>query len=697
VRNTTTAAEPTPAATAEARAGRRDQDRREAAPRRDAAEERRELEETVRVFQLILEADPSDSAAQEALREAQHRLRALPAGADAVRAARAPAPAEPGARRAPERDEPGRFEGPEAPARRAAGPSAAEARLAEQPRGRFPLLGELMVGEALITRQQLGRALAEQRRTGEKLGQILVRLDLIDERQLTTFLSKQYQIRAVGVLTDITIADELLQLVPAAVCRKHDVLPLAREGARLTIAMADATDVAALDDIAFVTNLDVDPVLAPRSVIRQAIEHHYAVVTATATMPGDDVEILEGDEFEQPGDVFELKESADEAPIIKLVNAILAEAVDVGASDIHWEPYESTFRVRFRIDGLLHERWSPPKRFEPAVISRLKIMAALDIAERRLPQDGRIRLRHRDREVDLRVSTLPTAFGEKCVIRLLDKESITLDLGSFGFDPSSLAVFTDAIRQPYGMILITGPTGSGKTTTLYAAINAINAPETNILTVEDPIEYNLRGVNQVQVNEGVGRTFAVALRAFLRQDPDIILVGETRDLETAQIAVRAALTGHLVFSTLHTNDCPSTITRLVDMGIPAYLVASSLVLIVAQRLVRQLCTACREPYEVSEEALAAYGHVPTGVGRVTVYRRRGCDACNQTGMKGRTALYELMPVSPEVRDLVARAAPLPELRRLAQQQHMRTLRQAGLAKVLDGVTTIDELLRVTLA
>jgi type IV pilus assembly protein PilB len=466
--------------------------------------------------------------------------------------------------------------------------------------------------------------------------------------------------------------------------------------------MADPTNYVAIDDIAFITNLNITPAVASRSAIAQAIERNYGTqasmpdVVADISTAAAEVEVLEGGDEFKASDVFELKESADEAPIVKLVNTILVDAIERGASDIHWEPYENSFRVRLRIDGLLREMWTPPKRLEPAVISRLKIMSTLDIAERRLPQDGRIRLRHRSREVDLRVSILPTSFGEKCVIRILDKEAVKLDLRGFGFEPWAFDTFQTAIKQPYGMILITGPTGSGKTTTLYAAIHAINSAEINIMTAEDPVEYNLKGVNQVQINDAVGRTFASTLRSFLRQDPDVILVGETRDLETAQISVRAALTGHLVFSTLHTNDCPSTITRLVDMGIPAYLVASSLLLIVAQRLARRVCDGCREPLEVDESVLAPHGYTPTGVGRLTLARGKGCERCNMTGMKGRTALYEVMPISAEIKEMIVRGATISELRAAGRALGMKTLREAGIGKVLEGVTTIEEMLRVTL-
>jgi type IV pilus assembly protein PilB len=502
-------------------------------------------------------------------------------------------------------------------------------------------------------------------------------------------------------ISQLDLEPDVLALVPVAIATKHEVLPLTREHSTLTLAMADPTNVAAIDDVAFITNLHVVPVVASRTAIRQAIERNYrrdrltdAVAEITAAA---ELEPSTGGETRGLPDAVDLREATDAPPIVRLVNTILIHAIERRASDIHWEPYEHVFRLRLRVDGILHETWTLPRRLEPAVISRLKIMASLDIAERRLPQDGRIRLRSGSREADLRVSILPTSFGEKCVIRILDKQAVRLDLRDLGFDGGDLDTFQHALRQPHGMVLITGPTGSGKTTTLYAGIHAINAPEINIATAEDPVEYHLKGVNQVQINDGIGRTFAAVLRAFLRQDPDVILVGETRDLETAQIAVRAALTGHLVLSTVHTNDCPSTITRLVDMGIPAYLVASSLLLIVAQRLARRVCDACTEPLEIDEDVLAVHGHVSSGRGRLTTARGRGCARCNFTGMRGRIALYELMPVTPPIKDLIARGAPVQELRALALAQGMKTLRQAGIARVLEGTTTVDEMLRVTLA
>jgi type IV pilus assembly protein PilB len=415
------------------------------------------------------------------------------------------------------------------------------------------------------------------------------------------------------------------------------------------------------------------------------------------TGDASNVEVVEDEQAGKQVDVFELKESADEAPVVKLVNMVLVDAIRKGASDLHWEPYEKTFRVRFRIDGVLHEMLSPPKRLEPAIISRLKIMSNLDISERRLPQDGRIKLRYGAREIDFRVSILPTIFGEKAVLRILDKDALQLDMTKLGFDSWSYEKFGHAIHQPYGMVLITGPTGSGKTTTLYSAISTINAPEHNIMTAEDPVEYNLKGVNQVQVNEGVGRTFAAVLRSFLRQDPDVILVGETRDLETAQISIRAALTGHLVFTTLHTNDCPSTVARLVDMGVQPFLLSSALLLILAQRLGRRICKDCKEPIEGHEDDLIPYGHVSEGRGKVTFFKGKGCQTCNLTGMKGRVALYEVMPITEDLRTVILKGAQTAEIREMAQSQGMKTLRQAGLIKVLEGTTTVEEVLRVTLS
>jgi type IV pilus assembly protein PilB len=549
----------------------------------------------------------------------------------------------------------------------------------------------------------LKQALAEQKGKSEKLGSIFARLGIITEEQLIGFLSRQYGIPSI-TLSNVDVDLETLRLVPAPIARKYEVLPIKRIGGTLTLAMSDPTNVFALDDVAFMTSLQILPVVAPQAAIRKAIEKHYEMgqqssmnEMLTEIAADANVEVLEGESDGSGVDVFELKESADEAPVVKLVNMVLVDAIRKGASDLHWEPYEKHFRIRFRIDGVLHEMLSPPKRLEPAIISRLKIMSNLDISERRVPQDGRIKLRFGAREIDFRVSILPTIFGEKAVLRILDKESLQLDLTKLGFDAWAYEKFNHAIHQPYGMVLITGPTGSGKTTTLYSAISTINSPEHNIMTAEDPVEYNLKGVNQVQVNEGVGRTFAAVLRSFLRQDPDIILVGETRDLETAQISIRAALTGHLVFTTLHTNDCPSTVARLFDMGIQPFLLSSALLLILAQRLGRRICRECRQPIEGKEEDLIPYGHVPQDVPNVQFYKGKGCATCNFTGMKGRVAIYEVMPVSEALRDMILKNAATAEIREQAQKDGMKTLRQSGLMKVLEGTTTVEEILRVTLS
>jgi type IV pilus assembly protein PilB len=564
-------------------------------------------------------------------------------------------------------------------------------------------LGDLLVADGLLTAEQLKKALAEQKGSPEKLGSVLIRLNFVNEDQLIGFLSRQYGVPSI-TLGQLDIDPDVLKLVPAPIARKYEVIPVRRMGNSLALAMADPTNVFALDDISFMTNLQVLPLVASQTAIKKAVDRNYeskteAISSVLSDMQTDlsNVEVVEEGEEGAKVDVFELKESADEAPVVKLVNMVLVDAIQKGASDIHFESYEKIFRIRFRMDGVLHEMLAPPKRLESAILSRLKIMSNLDIAERRLPQDGRIKLRYNTREIDFRVSTLPTIFGEKAVLRILDKEALKLDMTQLGFDEWSLEKFSAAIHQPYGMVLITGPTGSGKTTTLYSGIHTINSPDVNIMTAEDPVEYNLKGVNQVQINEGVGRTFAAALRSFLRQDPDVILVGETRDLETAQISIRAALTGHLVFSTLHTNDCPSTIARLLDMGIPSFLVASSLLLVLAQRLGRKVCKQCREPYDADEASLVQYGHVPTGKGKMQFYKGKGCATCNFTGMKGRVAIYEVMPVGEELRSAILKNASTAELRAIAETAGMRSLRQAGLMKVIEGTTTIEEVLRVTLS
>src|SRR5262245_4502878 len=658
-------------------------------------EERHSLVESASLCEMIVEANPSDTGALETLKEIYTKL------GDRERLSQVMARLATLAGGRPLASGPAAMSRSTEPAR-AAQPTKVSASPDRRP-GPVGRLGDRLVTEGLISAEQLQRALAAQKGTRDKLGSVLIRMNYLTEERLLAFLTRQYNVPSI-TLSQLDIDPEVLRLVPAQLAERLQVLPIKRNGNVLTLAMADPTNVLALDDIAFFTNLQIQPVVASEVAIRQATERLYgnhgesmADMMSELEEAESDVELLEGqDEFLGKTDVFELKESADEAPVVRLMNMILVDAIRRGASDVHLEPYEKVFRVRFRIDGVLYEIMGPPKRLEAALTSRVKIMASLDIAERRLPQDGRIKLRYHNREIDFRVSTLPTIFGEKTVMRLLDKESLQLDLSKLGFDPWSLEQFSKAIKNPYGMILITGPTGSGKTTTLYSAIHTINAPDINIMTAEDPVEYNLKGVNQLQVNDEIGRSFATALRSFLRQDPDVILVGETRDLETAQIGIRAALTGHLVLTTVHTNDCPSTVARLLDMGIPPFLVSSALLLIRAQRLARRVCSQCKEAYEADEETLLPYGHMPEGLGTITLYRGKGCQACNFTGMKGRVAIYEVMPVSQEIRELILRNASTGEIRDVARSQGMRSLRQNGMQKVLEGVTTVEEVLRVTM-
>jgi type IV pilus assembly protein PilB len=687
-------------------------------------EEKRSLSESARLCEMIVEANPSDTGALETLKEIYTKLAdrdnlarvvarlagtvggrpsasVIPSPAAGIAPAVDPVLATPPGDNGDGRGAGRRGAVPPMSMAMASPPSMGTS-MSERRQGSMSRLGDRLVAEKLISTDQLQKALAEQKGSAEKLGTILVRLNFITEDSLVSFLSKQYAIPAITV-AQVDPDPDVLKLVPEQIAKKHGVLPIKRMGNTLTLAMADPTNVFALDDVGFMTGLQIQPVVASEAAIRKAFERLYETGANVTDMMSQleeadtDVEVVEGgEETFSKADIFDLKESADEAPVVRLINMILTDAIRRGASDIHLEPYEKVFRVRFRIDGVLHEIMTPPKRLEAALTSRVKIMATLDIAERRLPQDGRIKLRYHQREIDFRVSTLPTIFGEKTVMRILDKEALQLDLSALGFDPWSLEQFTKAIHSPYGMILITGPTGSGKTTTLYSAIHTINSPDINIMTAEDPVEYNLKGVNQVQVNDEIGRTFAACLRSFLRQDPDVILVGETRDLETAQIGIRAALTGHLVLTTLHTNDCPSTPARLLDMGIPPFLVSSSLQLILAQRLGRKVCRDCREPYEASEESLVPYGHVPQGLGTINFYKGKGCQTCNFTGMKGRVAIYEVMPATTELRDMILRNATTNEILGVAISQGMKTLRQNALQKVIDGVTTVEEVLRVTL-
>jgi type IV pilus assembly protein PilB len=579
-------------------------------------------------------------------------------------------------------------------------------------------VGELLLKEKRITPQQLQQALNQQKANGGKLGYNLVKMGFIRDEEITALLSKQYGVPSIN-LPQFELDQSVIKLIPADTAQKYQIVPLSRSGATLTIAMTDPTNVFAMDDIKFMTGYNVEPVVASEIAVAEAIERYYAAQTkATVTKEPSGPSTLElatkGLEelqaLENTGDVEVLEElqeiSADalarqgeEAPVVRLVNVVLMSAIQKGASDIHVEPYEKELRVRYRIDGILYNIMSPPMKFRDAIASRIKIMAKLDIAEKRLPQDGRIKIRFNEngspKEIDFRVSCLPTLFGEKIVMRLLDKEKLMLDMTRLGFEAESLAKFETAIQRPWGMVLVTGPTGSGKTNTLYSSIARINTPETNIMTAEDPVEFNLVGVNQVQVREQIGLNFAAALRSFLRQDPNIILVGEIRDFETAEIAVKAALTGHLVLSTLHTNDAPSTVNRLMNMGIEPFLVASSVHLICAQRLVRRVCSNCKEPSSLPPAALLQAGFSQEDATSVTPQKGAGCDRCNLTGYKGRVGLYEVMEITEELRELILVGASGLELRRKAIDDGMITLRMSGLRKVKDGVTTIEEVVRET--
>ena len=589
-------------------------------------------------------------------------------------------------------------------------------------------IGELLLKEKRITPEQLQEALNYQRQHGGKLGFNLIKLGYVKDDEITALLSKQYGVPSIA-LGQFDVDAAVVKLVPAETAQKYQIVPLSRSGATLTIAMTDPTNVFAMDDIKFMTGYNVEPVVASETAVVDAIQKYYGKVSMTpggggggggertgATQTGasalevasraleempalgdaGDVEVLE--EFEEIS-AEALAKQGEEAPVIKLVNVILMSAIQKGASDIHIEPYEKELRVRYRIDGILYNIMQPPMKFRDAITSRIKIMSKLDIAEKRLPQDGRIKIRFQDggemRDIDFRVSCLPTLFGEKIVLRLLDKTKLMLDMTKLGFEQESLDKFEIAIDKPWGMVLVTGPTGSGKTNTLYSSIARINTVQTNIMTAEDPVEFNLMGVNQVLVRESIGLNFAAALRSFLRQDPNIILVGEIRDFETAEIAVKAALTGHLVLSTLHTNDAPSTVNRLMNMGIEPFLVASSLNLICAQRLVRRICKNCTEPDPTPAAALMQAGFNAEDAKTVVPNKGKGCEKCNNTGYKGRVGLYEVMEVTEELRELILVGASSLELRRKAVDEGMITLRSSGLRKVKDGVTTIEEIVRET--
>jgi len=556
----------------------------------------------------------------------------------------------------------------------------------------------MLVKAGLITQEQLQKALAQQEMSGGRIGSNLVKLGYITEDEITSFLSRQYGVPSIN-LSHFEIDPNVIKLIPADIAQKHLVIPINRTGSVLTVAMADPSNIFAIDDIKFMTGYKVEPVVAAETAIKNAINRYYdsAGLVQDIMKSFDEKEVAAVAESEEPVNVAELQQAVEEAPVVKLVNLILSDAVKKGASDIHLEPYEKSFRVRYRIDGILYEVMQPPLKLKAAITSRIKIMASLDIAERRLPQDGRIKIKMGQKELDLRVSTLPTLFGEKVVMRLLDKANLQLDMTKLGFEPQALRDFMEAIEAPYGMVLVTGPTGSGKTTTLYSALQHLNKTERNIMTAEDPVEFNLPGINQVHVRSEIGLTFAAALRSFLRQDPDVIMVGEIRDYETAEIAIKAALTGHLVLSTLHTNDAPSTVSRLINMGVEPFLVSASTLLILAQRLARKICPNCKEEVHVPPQTLMDLGFSPEEARSLKVYKGKGCMTCSETGYKGRVALYEVMVMRENIKTAILEGASTAELRELARKNGMRTLREAGLQKIREGITTIEEVMRVTLS
>ena len=567
-------------------------------------------------------------------------------------------------------------------------------------------LGRLLVNAGLISEDQLSKALEEQKKTAEKIGSILIKLDYIDEDTLLKFLSKQFRVPSISI--EPQDADpEVVKLIPPDMANRYEVFPIRRKGRTLILGMVNPGDITAIDAIKFATGLEIEPVVIAHSKMKALLEKFYKVTKEIRSV--SDVEEPEEEEFfdfEDDADVEVEEEeeeedlsSASSRPVIKLVNYLISNAVRRKASDIHIEPFEKVLRVRYRIDGVLQQVAEPPYSLKNAIVSRIKIMTGtMDVAERRVPQDGRIRIKVDGKPIDLRVSIIPTIYGEKVVMRILDKSSLMLDMTQLGFEPDNLQKFIEAIEKPFGLVLVTGPTGSGKSTTLYSALARLNKPEIQILTVEDPVEYNIKGINQVQVNEEIGFDFSMALRAFLRQSPNVILVGEIRDSETASIAIRAALTGHLVLSTIHTNDAPSTVNRLIDMGIEPFLVASSLNLIQAQRLMRKVCPKCKEPYEPEEKLLREAGIDPEMLKGGTLYKRgKGCQLCGFTGYKGRIAITEVMPISPQLRDMILKGATSDELRETARKEGMRTLREDAIIKLKKGITTVEEVLRVTAA
>jgi type IV pilus assembly protein PilB len=558
-------------------------------------------------------------------------------------------------------------------------------------------LGELLVREKLISLQQLRQAQDEQRKTGQNLGATLAKLGYISDGEITNFLSAQYRVPAVN-LEEYEIDQDVLKLVSKEVCDKHKIIPVSRAGSSIIMAMADPTNLHAIDDIKFLTGFNVEPVVASETAIQAAVERYYNTGPSyDEVMAGFDEQEIEFGGDDEELNLMELEKASEDAPVVRLVNMVLLNAIKKGASDIHIEPYEKKLRIRYRIDGVLIEEMTPPLKLKAAIASRLKIMSQLDIAERRLPQDGRIKLKlGKGREMDFRVSVLPTLWGEKIVMRLLDKSNLQLDMQKLGFDAGPLGDFQWAIHQPWGMVLVTGPTGSGKTTTLYSALSELNKAEHNISTAEDPVEYNLHGINQVQMHDEIGLNFAMSLRAFLRQDPDIIMVGEIRDFETAEIAVKAALTGHMVLSTLHTNDAPATISRLLNMGVEPFLITASVNLVLAQRLARKICADCKTELKLERQTLVEIGFTDEQIATARLMKGAGCRSCNGTGYKGRVALYEVMRFSDNLKELVLQGASTAELKTAAIRQGMVTLRASGIKKVIAGVTSTEEILRVTM-
>jgi type IV pilus assembly protein PilB len=565
-------------------------------------------------------------------------------------------------------------------------------------------LGAMLVEASLITEEQLKEALECQMTQGGRLGSNLIKLGMVEEDELRNFLSKQHGVSTVD-LDHAAIDPVVVNLITPSVAKQHHIMPVSKSGNVLTIAMVDPLDIFAIEDVKFMTGLNVVPMVTTESQIHRKLEEvyglgdsgtegHLAMVLQDMEQ-GEDLAVL-ADEDEDLN-IGDIKKAMDDAPVVKLVNFLLMDAIDKRVSDVHIEPYEKVLRIRYRIDGVLQEVMKPPYSLKDAITSRIKIMAELDIAERRLPQDGRIKLRTKGREVDIRVSTIPTIFGEKTVMRLLDKGNLMVDLQMLGFDQQEMDVLVEAIHAPFGMVLVTGPTGSGKSTTLYSALSQLNKVSENIMTAEDPVEYNLMGINQCQMKDKIGYNFAAALRSFLRQDPDIIMVGEIRDLETAEIAIKAALTGHLVLSTLHTNDAPSTVNRMLNMGVEPFLVTSSVNLILAQRLARRVCSQCKVETPTPREVLLQVGFTPKQADGAVIYQGTGCDQCGDTGYKGRVGLYELFKMTDRIREIVLRGGSAIDIKAAAVVDGMRTLRMAGIRKIIDGITTIEEVLRVSMS